>query len=103
MQRLAHELELHQHFLDLRHAEATLVLLGISEQAGAIQMEICDNGKSFHVVETLHAKNNRRLGLIGMRERIEMIGGRFTIESAPGVGTTIRAQIPFTSENKLPL
>ncbi len=87
----------------VRHAEATLVLLGISEQAGAIQMEICDNGKSFHVVETLHAKNNRRLGLIGMRERIEMIGGRFTIESAPGVGTTIRAQIPFTSENKLPL
>jgi two-component system sensor histidine kinase DegS len=35
------------------------------------------------------------LGLLGMRERVEMVGGRFTIESAPGQGTTIRAEIPF--------
>ncbi|HVU35306.1 MAG TPA: ATP-binding protein, partial [Opitutaceae bacterium] len=83
-----------------RHAEATLVLLGISEHRGAIQLEICDNGKSFPVTETLHARNNKRLGLIGMKERIEMIGGRLSIESAPGVGTTVRAEIPFTSGTK---
>jgi signal transduction histidine kinase len=34
------------------------------------------------------------LGLLGMRERIEMVGGVFAIESAPGKGTTIRAQVP---------
>jgi two-component system sensor histidine kinase DegS len=82
----------------IRHAEATLVLIGISEHQGAIQLEICDNGKSFPVAETLLAKNNKRLGLIGMRERIEMIGGRFEITSTPRVGTTVHAEIPFTAE-----
>jgi signal transduction histidine kinase len=33
--------------------------------------------------------------LIGMRERVEMIGGRFSIVSASGTGTTIRAEVPF--------
>lgn len=78
-----------------RHAEASFVTLGISERRGAIRMEISDNGKSFPVDATLLAKNNRRLGLIGMRERMEMIGGTLAIESAPGRGTTIRAEIPF--------
>ncbi len=78
-----------------RHAEATLVLLSINECAGAIEMEIKDNGKSFDVARTLHARNNTRLGLIGMRERIEMIGGTFAIESVADIGTTIRARIPF--------
>lgn len=78
-----------------RHAEASQVTIGISEQAGAIQMEISDNGKSFQVGPTLLAKNNRRLGLVGMRERIEMVGGTLAIESAPGRGTTVRAQLPF--------
>ena len=52
-------------------------------------------GKSFDVERVLHAKRNKRLGLLGMRERVEMIGGNFSVESAPGQGTTIRAQIPF--------
>ena len=46
----------------------------------------------------LHAKRNRRLGLLGMRERVEMIAGDFSVESALGQGTTIRAQIPFRSK-----
>ena len=43
----------------------------------------------------LHAKGNKRLGLLGMRERVEMVGGRFGIESAPGKGTTIRRKFRF--------
>ena len=61
-------------------------------------MEIHDNGKSFHVEKTLLAKNNKRLGLVGMRERIEMIGGTLDIISAPGEGTSVRAEIPFNPE-----
>lgn len=80
-----------------RHAEATHVALSLSERAGALQMEISDDGKSFPVAQTLLAKNNKRLGLIGMKERVEMVGGRFTIDSAPGAGTTIRAILPFKS------
>ena len=43
----------------------------------------------------LHAKKSKRLGLLGMRERLEMVGGNFTIKSAPGKGTTVQAQIPL--------
>lgn len=79
-----------------RHARATRVTLTISQVSGAIQLAIGDNGKSFPVKKVLEAKGNKRLGLIGMRERVEMVGGRLTIESTPGVGTTVRADIPFT-------
>jgi signal transduction histidine kinase len=81
-----------------RHAHATEVDVILSLVAGAIRMEITDNGKSFHVAKTLRATNYKRLGLVGMRERIEMVGGSLAIESAPGRGTTVRAEIPFALE-----
>jgi signal transduction histidine kinase len=43
----------------------------------------------------LRANGGKHLGLLGMRERLEMIGGKFVVESAPGKGTTILAQIPL--------
>ena len=78
-----------------RHAEATRVHVGITQIPGAVRMDISDNGKSFAVGKTLRANHKNRLGLIGMRERVEMVGGNLTIESAPGSGTTVRAEIPF--------
>jgi signal transduction histidine kinase len=58
-------------------------------------MKINDNGKSFSVERLLQAKGSQRLGLLGMRERLEIVGGRFAIESAPSLGTTVTAEIPF--------
>ena len=81
-----------------RHAHATRVKVDISKIPGAIRMEISDNGQSFHVEKILHAKNPTRLGLVGMRERIEMVDGNLQIKSTPGTGTTVRAEIPFTPE-----
>lgn len=78
-----------------RHARATTASLSIRKIPGAIRMEISDNGRSFHVRKALMSDTNKRLGLVGMKERIEMIGGRLAIESTPGVGTTVRAEIPF--------
>lgn len=78
-----------------RHAHATRVRITLSEIAGAIRIEIVDNGKSFQVGSDLLAGNSKRLGLVGMKERIEMVGGRLAIESAPASGTTVRAEIPF--------
>jgi signal transduction histidine kinase len=43
----------------------------------------------------MNFRGNKRLGLIGMRERIEMISGSFKVVSSPGLGTTVTAQIPF--------
>jgi len=81
-----------------RHARATQVRMSISEIAGSIRMEISDNGRSFRVEDALRVKNNGRLGLIGMKERVEMVGGSLAIKSTPGTGTTVRAEIPFNRE-----
>ena len=82
-----------------QHAQASRVEVSIQKLRDAIRMEIKDNGKSFEVERVLFAKRNKRLGLLGMRERVEMVGGSFAVESAPGKGTTIRAQIPFGNGN----
>ena len=82
----------------VRHAKATEVRLGITRIPGAVRMEISDNGKSFAVRQTLSARNRKRLGLLGMQERIEMVGGRLAIESAPGRGTTVRTESPFNPD-----
>ena len=81
-----------------RHARATQVKMSISKILGAIRMEIGDNGRSFLVEKAVLAQNHKRLGLVGMKERVEMVGGQLTIESARGKGTTVRVEIPFNPE-----
>jgi PAS domain S-box-containing protein len=83
-----------------RHARATQVKMNISRAAGAIRMEISDNGKSFPVAQVLLEKNPKRLGLVGMKERIEMVGGKLVILSERGRGTIVRAEIPFIPEKR---
>ena len=78
-----------------RHAKASRVEVSIQKLHRVARMEIKDDGQSFQVERVLHAKGNKRLGLLGMRERVEMIGGIFGVESAPGHGTTVRVEIPF--------
>jgi signal transduction histidine kinase len=82
-----------------RHAHATKVSLRITKISDLIQMEISDNGTSFDVGSVLRARNPERLGLVGMKERIEMVGGNLTISSAPGKGTTVLVEIPAETEH----
>jgi signal transduction histidine kinase len=77
-----------------RHAQASRAEVSIQKLPDCICMKIKDDGKSFQVERALQQNGSKRLGLLGMRERLEMVGGRFDIESAPGKGTTIQAQIP---------
>ena len=78
-----------------RHAAATHVTVTIQQQPDGVRMNIMDNGKGFAPVlpGTLDPKSNR-LGLLGMRERVEMAGGTFSIDSAPGGPTTLRVELP---------
>jgi len=78
-----------------RHAQASRVAVTIQRGTAGICMKISDNGKSFRVERVFNAKGRKRLGLLGMRERLEMVGGRFEIASAPGQGTTVTAEMPF--------
>jgi signal transduction histidine kinase len=74
------------------HAQATQVdvLLSLTEKHISVIVE--DNGVGFTHASTM---TEEQLGLFGMRERVEMLGGRFTIESSPGKGTTIKAEVPY--------
>ena len=78
-----------------RHARASRVEVTLQKLADGIGMKISDDGKSFSVEQTLRANRGKRLGLLGMRERLEMVGGKFGVESVPGEGTTIEARMPF--------
>jgi len=83
-----------------RHAQAARVDLTLRKRGDNIQMEIKDYGKSFDVEKMWSVRKSRHLGMLGMRERVEMVGGTFTVESEPGQGTTVRAQIPFSNRQR---
>jgi signal transduction histidine kinase len=72
------------------HAHATEVWLRVAATEGQIEIEIKDNGCGF-----VAAPNPRANGLRNMRERMEEIGGRFSVDSKPGKGTKISAVYPF--------
>jgi signal transduction histidine kinase len=82
-----------------RHAKATDVKVSIRRLKRAIRLDIHDNGKSFDVGGVLLAKRHKRLGLLGSRERVEMVGGKFGVDSAPGHGTTVSAEIPISGND----
>jgi signal transduction histidine kinase len=83
-----------------RHAKASRVSLIVKQMNDSVRMEIHDNGKAFDVMRRMGARRVTRLGLLGMRERLEMVGGSFEIESEPTLGTTIRATIPFVGRKQ---
>ncbi len=61
---------------------------------GEIQLTVRDAGVGFDPREAIYGHG---LGLISMRERLKLAGGRISIESQPGMGTTIRARVPVSS------
>lgn len=77
-----------------QHSNASQTSVVIQEQDRAIRMEIHDNGKGFDM-DRVVLRKSKRLGLIGMREHVEMFGGTFSIDSAPKNETTIQVQIPY--------
>jgi len=83
----------------IRHAKAKNATINIRELSGRVRLKIRDNGKSFNVNRTLSKHTCKRLGLLGMRERIEMLDGTFSIVSTPELGTSIIAEIPIKSAN----
>jgi PAS domain S-box-containing protein len=80
-----------------KHALASNASVSIRQIPGAVCLKVHDDGKSFEVERVLFAKKHKRLGLLGSRERVEMVGGKFDITSQKGHGTTIRAEIPIGS------
>ncbi|MEQ4314239.1 transporter substrate-binding domain-containing protein [Pseudomonas syringae] len=84
----------------MRHAEAHTVDISLTLQDQMLCMTIADDGKGF-VIESGRAVS---FGLVGMRERVLMLGGRLELDSEPGEGTTLRAFIPLdpTAQERQP-
>jgi signal transduction histidine kinase len=81
----------------VRHAQATHVAVSLRRVEGAVVLEIEDDGVAFDAsgIHVGRIGTLDRLGLLGMRERVEMVGGGLEIDSARGRGTTIRAHVPL--------
>jgi len=72
------------------HSEATAVRVMVDGRQGQIQVLIEDNGKGFHVEPTMiRAAKNGRLGLVGIGERVRLLGGQFDLSSQVGGPTTL--------------
>ena len=79
-----------------KHAGASTVSVLLEYRVASLHLIVEDDGHGFDVEEVLsRGEMERRLGLHGMRERAALLGGSLTIESAPGRGTTIFAEIPL--------
>jgi signal transduction histidine kinase len=74
-----------------RHAQACNVALHLAFDSACLTLTIRDDGHGFAAPATLHElAAHGHFGLVGMRERVELIGGALTVESEPGKGTTVR-------------
>jgi PAS domain S-box-containing protein len=78
-----------------RHAAAARVDVRLSRDARALLCSVADDGRGFDVDPTLARRGSESLGLVGMRERADALGGTLEIGSAPGQGTRIQVTIPL--------
>jgi PAS domain S-box-containing protein len=79
-----------------KHSKADLVHLSLRKMDGRIELVLKDNGQGFDLKKVLGSESTKRgLGLTSMRERTELSGGSFNIESSKGKGTIVRASWPL--------
>ena len=79
-----------------RHAGARTVHIAIRQESGLLTLAIQDDGKGFEVAQV------RGLGLLGMEERVNHLGGLFHIQSWPGQGTLLRVDLPLMASSVQP-
>lgn len=80
-----------------RHAKASEVRIDLRPGKGCVRMRIRDNGEGFDPEGHDPGADGGNLGLLGMRERAEMVGGSFRIESSPGAGTVVSVAVPYAN------
>ncbi len=80
-----------------KHAHARHVSVILENAAGRTLAEVTDDGTGFDPQAFLTVDDDMRgAGLLGMRERVALVGGQFRVTSRPGDGTTIRIEVPWT-------
>jgi two-component system sensor histidine kinase UhpB len=81
----------------VRHARAQHVWIELNQHEGSLELVVRDDGVGFDVTKTIErAASGGNLGLLGMRERVEILGGSLKIDSQSGHGTRIRIALPLS-------
>jgi signal transduction histidine kinase len=82
----------------VRHAMSTQIRVELSHENGNLRLQIRDNGRGFDA-ESEQAQTTG-LGLVGMKERAALVGGRARITAPRGKGTTVDVTLPLTSQSE---
>lgn len=81
----------------IKHGRATRAMVEVIEEDGCVRVTVRDDGSGFDPSAT-----SSGFGLVGMRERVDLLKGTLTIDSASGAGTTVRAQVPAMHREPAP-
>ena len=84
----------------VKHGQASSAEVSIQQSGSTLQVEVADNGKGFEVSDVELEGGGMRFGLFSIRERLDLIGGRFEIESKPGAGTRCTITCPVAIEGE---
>jgi signal transduction histidine kinase len=85
-----------------RHAEASRVGITVHFEDDRVQLTVRDNGRGFEVLgSTRDLASMGRFGLVGMEERVQLLGGRFAVQAAPGEGTAVLVDVPAPRQSYL--
>jgi PAS domain S-box-containing protein len=84
-----------------KHSNAEFVEIVLAENVEGLELIVSDNGIGMDMHQILQSNTARSLGLTSMRERAELTGGSFSIESTPGEGTTIRVFWPIEAGDQM--
>lgn len=78
----------------LKHSRATHVSVRLWREPGFVGARVIDDGRGFNLKE-MDGRDERGLGLFGMQERAALLGGRLSIDTAKGAGTTVTVTLPW--------
>ena len=80
----------------IRHSRARNVLVELARGDNHLELTVTDDGVGFDVTEVyVDATGRSHMGLLGMRERLSLVGGAFSILSRPGAGSEVRVIVPL--------
>ena len=82
-----------------KHADARRVEVTLERQGGEVVLEVRDNGRGFSPTDP---RKPASFGLVGLRERAQLVGGRLSVDSAPGAGAAVELRVPLPKAEAAP-
>jgi signal transduction histidine kinase len=81
----------------LRHASAKVVMITLSQDNREVCLQVIDDGQGFDMKDlSQQGPFPQKLGLLGIKERAELVGGRVVIDTSPGRGVRLQVCLPVT-------